>query len=119
VVAVGSATEAAHDFSKSAELASDDAARVCILVEELVANVLEHGGSPFADIALALDGRYVSIAVADAGTCFNPAAVQESQHEAERGGGAGLALVRAWAEIVSYESRTGINRLHLLLPLRG
>jgi len=36
-----------------------------------------------------------------------------------RGGGAGLRLVSAWSEIVSYGSDDGRNRLEVNMPLTG
>jgi hypothetical protein len=34
-----------------------------------------------------------------------------------RGGGAGVRLIRAWAELVSYRSSSERNQLELLLPI--
>ncbi|HEX8442979.1 MAG TPA: ATP-binding protein [Allosphingosinicella sp.] len=118
-VTPGAACDAARDFATAAKLATGDAARLCILVEELVTNVVEHGGSPSAEVSMALEGRSVRIILVDAGDSFDPRTAQAVPPEKARGGGAGLAIVRAWADVLSYESGADGNRLELVVALRG
>jgi len=119
--AIHAATEAARAFAAGESLARDDAAHLCIVIEELVTNLLDHGGvGPDQDIELALrhDAGSIAIILTDPGTPFDPrTAILPDGPNAERGGGAGLDLVRAWTQIVRYASRDGRNRLELVLPI--
>jgi anti-sigma regulatory factor (Ser/Thr protein kinase) len=60
------------------------------------------------------DGR-ARLAVSDAGAAFDPRAPSFEGPNLERGGGAGLELVRAWAELADYRRRRGRNRVVLLV----
>ena len=50
------------------------------------------------------------------GTPFDPRETQADRPIPDRGGGAGLALVRAWSRIESSQSVGDRNRLQLLIP---
>ena len=95
---------------------------LCIVVEELVANLYDHGG-------LTPDGRGRAELFAANRTAFE-VAIDRSRHAVrslertansgerrERGGGAGIDIVRAWAQLISYDLTTGGNRLEFLLPV--
>ena len=87
------------------------------IVEELLTNVLCHG-SGGRDVAfrieLTLGSEGLLFALEDDGDPFDPRSAPEVQMpNAERGGGVALALVRAWTEVVSYDSVAGRNRLVL------
>jgi anti-sigma regulatory factor (Ser/Thr protein kinase) len=113
------AVELARDFAATHGLEAGDAARLCILVEELVANLSDHGtpGPTPPRLSLLIEAAAIRIRLVDSGKPFDPrrAAVQ-SPHQ-ERGGGAGLAIVRAWAEIEDYRSDRNGNRLEIRFPL--
>jgi anti-sigma regulatory factor (Ser/Thr protein kinase) len=111
----------ARNFAQKAGLASDDQARLCILVEELVANLADHGtpGPNPPRLLLLRRADAVQLSLADSGTPFDPRLVSGEPEQRERGGGAGLAIVRAWADIVNYSSTAGVNRLEVRFPLGG
>ncbi len=121
--AVGAACEVARDFAAEAGLGDDIAARLCIIVEELVVNLVEHAGLGAPDqliMELGWDGRDVTMVLTDPGPPFDPrTAAPPGELPPERGGGAGLAMVQAWAHIESYVRYGGINRLMLRLPGPG
>jgi serine/threonine-protein kinase RsbW len=98
-------------------------ARIAIIVEELVANIVEHSGSP-ADqqISLILERSSTGIIIqlSDSGMAFDPCVrVQPGRSLPERGGGAGLALVQSWASAMSYSRTDGRNTLKLVITTHG
>jgi anti-sigma regulatory factor (Ser/Thr protein kinase) len=113
------ACEAARAFAEAAGLAAVDADRLCIVTEELLTNVLEHGGATRARLSFALEEGSVSIGLSDNGAPFDPGTAPTEIVRQERGGGAGLALIRAWTNLLSSGRTDGINRLKLSMPLRG
>lgn len=117
--AVGAACDAARDFASDAGLGEDTGTRLCIIVEELVTNLIDHAGLAAPDqliLQLGWDGREVTLVLTDPGPPFDPrVAPPPSDLPPERGGGAGLAMVQAWAHIESYVRFGGINRLTLRL----
>jgi serine/threonine-protein kinase RsbW len=95
--------------------------RLAIVLEEWVMNVVEHGvPHPSSRIVLRLAGGAtgVRITVSDAGMAFDPRAVALATPNPDRGGGAGIALILAWATIEDYRRARGRNRLVLALPPR-
>lgn len=91
-----------------------------MIVEEWVANLVEHGGLPSGDrIGLRLAARpgRVRLTFTDAGRPFDPRRATFAGPDPDRGGGAGLELIRAWSRIASYARRQGRNRLILEMPL--
>lgn len=114
------AVEAARAFGRSRRLAGEDLARLCIIIEELIANLYDHAGLTEQDeVELTLVGEAAGmrVTIVDAGEPFDPRTTPDSSPP-DRGGGAGLALVRAWTEILSYEVTGDGNRLELLVPFR-
>ena len=97
-----------------------DHSRLAIMIEELLANLFEHGRTePDSVIVLRL-ARYpdhVQLVLEDGGPAFHPASADPDAPIPERGGGAGLALVRAWAEHLSYATEPELNRLELRYSL--
>jgi serine/threonine-protein kinase RsbW len=109
----------AWDFSEAAGVPPDVAEQLAIVVEEWVANIVEHGGVA-ADGVIRLrlercDGS-VRIEVSDPGAPFDPREAEIDGPNLERGGGAGLALLRAWTSIELYAFREGRNEAVLRLP---
>lgn len=110
----------ARAFAVDAGLGADAARHLAVVVEEWTANVVEHGGPQGeARIVLRLGLRdgLVCIAVSDAGRPFDPRAAVFEAPNAERGGGAGLAMIAGLCRIASYARRAGRNRLALEMPL--
>jgi anti-sigma regulatory factor (Ser/Thr protein kinase) len=124
--AVGEAAAAARAFGNAAGIGPDLTARLSIIVEELVANLIDHAAlSPGASIRLelALVDNAVRLILDDPGAAFDPRAASLCAGlPPARGGGAGLAMIRAWSQIESYASADGRNTLVLRLttpPLKG
>ena len=114
------ALAATRSFVARAGLGRDPAERLAIIVEEWVANVVEHGAPPAASrisLRLASDGGLVRITMTDAGQAFDPRAAGFEGPNLERGGGAGLELMGAWSRVIAYGRRAGRNRLVLEMPL--
>lgn len=95
-------------------------ARLAVIIEELVINLVEHAetgmGSAIA-IALTGTGQGIHVVLVDDALPFDPRTaphVGDLPNE-ERGGGAGLAIVRAWSRILAYSRINGRNRLELLV----
>ncbi|MFZ5720585.1 MAG: ATP-binding protein [Pseudomonadota bacterium] len=116
------ALELTRSFARDAALAADDADRLAVVVEEWVANLLEHGGVASGSRVGLRFSRHtaaIRLTITDDGRPFDPRAGVFDGPNAVRGGGAGLQLLRAWSRIVSYRRRGDRNRLVLETPLRG
>lgn len=121
-LAIGLAARFASAFSL--EAVSDNArARLAIVVEEVVANIVEHGQCPAGSeiqLGMALAGDHIELNFEDEGIAFDPVLHDSlARPLPERGGGAGLALVKHMAQAITYERADGRNRLKLLLSCHG
>lgn len=120
VDAVHRTVSGAQAFSKDCGLQEEPAARLAIIVEELVFNLVEHGGvgeQGVIELVLTHQDGVISIALSDTGMAFDLRDARSGEAIPERGGGAGIDLVRAWADIVDYGSQGGRNRLILKMRL--
>ena len=118
--AVVLASEAARAFGNEQWLAEEELARLCIVIEELVANLYDHGGVTEKDeveLTLSSEAEGIGVILVDPGIPFDPWEAPHPVETPDRGGGAGIGIVRAWAEFVDYRVTTEGNRLELLLPL--
>jgi len=118
--ALGDAVAATRRYAIEQGLADRDQARLCIIVEELVTNLCEHGICEVErEITLELQRQasIVALVIEDNGAPFDPRATSAPAGIPARGGGAGLNLVKSWSDIVGYGSANGRNRLLLNLPL--
>jgi anti-sigma regulatory factor (Ser/Thr protein kinase) len=118
--AVGRALGVVRAFVAQAGLSRDAAERLAIIVEEWVANVVEHGAPPpdsRIGLRLARQSGVVRITMTDAGGAFDPRETRFVGPNLDRGGGAGLELMRAWSQVAAYGRRAGRNRLVLVMPL--
>ena len=118
--AVSEGSTAARAFGEAQWLTEDELARLCIVVEELLANLYDHGGvtpDQSIELALASEPGGIRITIVDPGTQFDPRSVPKPRERPERGGGAGIDIVGAWAEFVDYAVTEDGNRLELLLPV--
>lgn len=112
--------EGAQSFALERGLELDHAARLSIIVEELVFNLVEHGGvggEGLIELVLSHEDGAVAITLSDGGVAFDLRNAASDEAVPDRGGGAGIDLVRAWAEIVDYASEAGRNRLLLKMWL--
>lgn len=102
-------------------LEAADEARANIMIEELLINIFEHGGlTPDGAVRMSLGRAADSLRVEiyDTGRPFDPSSTPRDAPMPDRGGGAGLNIVRAWADLRSYEAGPSLNRLVLWIPLR-
>ena len=109
---------AARQFAESAGATEDLTSRLSIIIEELAANLYDHGGLGVSDVfmlELTATESAISVVLEDSGTPFDPRSAKASRRIPSRGGGAGLKLVRAWASHIEYRSEAGQNRLSLRL----
>lgn len=118
--AVRKALELARDFIERAGCGTDAEARLCIIVEELVANLVEHGNAA-ADSEIGLElaaiGADIGLTLSDASTPFDlRIANLPSEVPPERGGGAGIAMILNWAQVIDYAQVDGRNVLTLVIP---
>lgn len=119
--AIGEAVDAARSFGAAHRLPGDELARLCIVVEELVTNLYEHGGLTQGDevgLAFAIDLNGIRVSITHPGKAFDPWSAPQTAQRSERGGGAGVRLIRAWAQLVSYQSLDDGNHLELVVPSR-
>ena len=119
--AVRDAADAARAYAAAHRIGGDDAARLCIVVEELVANLYEHGHLAIDDrvglsFSRSIDG--IAIVLTDSGPPFDPRNAGPAGAVPVRGGGAGINMVKRWATLVDYATGPVGNRLELLLPIR-
>ena len=118
--AVRSAIEAARSFGVAQQFTDDDLARFCIVIEELIANLYDHGGLTEVDRVELILGRepgHIRAIIVDPGTPFDPRTATRKRKRPERGGGAGIDIIRSWAHLVDYETTEEGNRLELVLPI--
>ena len=109
-------------FVSKQGIAADDAARILILLEELLTNLAKYGypdrAEPGrAEIALALNGSRLEIEFIDDGCAFDPSAgllpnLDEPLEERPIGG-LGLHLLRSLSDVVRYERRNNKNVIRL------
>lgn len=116
--AVATALAAAGEFCERTGIGGCPA--LAVIVEELVVNLVEHDGGSADDrieLQLAHDGDRIRLTLSDGGAPFDPRLAEQADLPPDRGGGAGLALVRAWSRIELYTRIGGRNHLQLLIPL--
>lgn len=110
------AIAAAHDFAGEAGLDPRLAARLAIVVEELVSNVLRHGAAAAIDMLLERHEGTVRLVLEDDGARFDLRdALAAPGPDPVSGGGVGLEMVKAWANIRVYVREGNANRLELEL----
>jgi serine/threonine-protein kinase RsbW len=110
----------ARGFARHAGLDAPAADHLAVVVEEWIANVVEHGCAQAGTritLRLRLAEAVVRVSVSDAGRPFDPRTAVFLMPNPDRGGGAGLALIASLCRIASYARRAGRNRLVLELPL--
>ena len=120
---VSHALDLLEGFLDGQAVDDDIRARLAIIVEELVANIVEHSGSPadqLISLAFERSGAEIMITLSDSGIAFDPCGhVPRGEPPPERGGGAGLALVQSWARSMSHSRANGRNTLTLVIAAHG
>ena len=118
--AIAAAAETAREFGEAQWLSGDELARLCVVVEELVANLYDHGGLADKDevsLDFAVEPDGIRVCIGDPGTSFDPWRAPRKADMPERGGNVGIDIVRAWASYISYSPSPDGNRLEFLLPV--
>ncbi len=118
--AVRQGISASTSFGDAQWLSDDEKARLCVVVEELVANLYDHGGlsdTDVVDVSFKSTDEGIRIRIVDRGKAFDPRTAP-SRLRTDQVGGSGIDLVRAWAIFVDYSPSEDGNRLEILLPLR-
>ena len=114
------ATTAARDFAVEQGMTRGDVSRLCVIIEELVANLYEYGGLARTDaikLSLVRTPEGITILLSDPGRPFDPRTATSNRPRPDRGGGAGIDIVRAWTRFVDYVVQPRQNRLELLMPI--
>lgn len=91
--------------------------KLLIVVEELVANTLRHGGRD-GDVAFCFvledQGEAVAVELEDDAPPFDPVSAPEfTGPDMHTGGGVGLAIIRTWGETITYTRHDDRNRVRL------
>ena len=118
--AIIEAAEAARVFGQSQWLGDDELARLCVVVEELVANLYDHGGLTDQDevkLDFVVESDGIRVSIGDPGDPFDPWTAPRKAEAPERGGNVGIDIVRAWASYISYSPSPDGNQLEFLLPV--
>ena len=116
------AVELTRDFAGAHGISGHDLSRLCVIVEDLIANLYEHGGvepDEIVEMSLCAEPNHVRMVVTDPGRPFDPRLARKGRRRPSRGGGAGIDIVRRWASDIDYGPKDGRNRLQLLVRLRG
>ena len=116
---IGDALAAARAFAEEQWLAEEETARLSIILEELVTNLYDHGGltqDHEIDLSFAVEADGLHLVLLDPSPPFDPRSAPGGKRS-ERGGGAGIDIVRAWAEIVDYRETDQGNRLEVVMPI--
>lgn len=115
---LSSAQMAVDEFAETAGLDARAAARVSVVVEEVLSNALRHGGAHHVAFDLRRERGPIAIAFEDDGIAFDPTLARVfNGPDSETGGGVGLALLRSWGTRLTYSYAGGRNRLNLVLKL--
>jgi len=118
--AINNALNAGRAFGEAQQLSEDELARLCIVIEELIANLYDHGGLTEDDevgLSLGREPDGIRIIITDPGKPFDPRSAAPKRERSERGGGVGIDIIRSWTQVVDYAVNLDGNRLELMLPI--
>lgn len=110
------------EFVTRHAIASDDQARILIVLEELVTNIVKYGyvnrQGGYAEVALELDDTRLTMEIVDNADPFDPfkdapAPDFDTAVEDREVGGLGIHIVRALTDEVHYARTEGRNVLQL------
>jgi serine/threonine-protein kinase RsbW len=109
-------------FVREQEIAADEAARILIMLEELLTNLVKYGYPDRADpgqveIVLVLNGSRLEIEFIDDGCAFDPFAAAppnlDDPVEDRQVGGLGIHILRSMTDEARYERRLNKNVIRL------
>lgn len=93
---------------------------VRLVLEELIANALDHGGASECSVDLAFTDTTIALEIVDDGTFFDPLDTPElelDENDLDRPiGGLGIHLIKTMALDAAYLRDGDLNRLTLVLP---
>jgi len=103
----------------------DDVTNLHLVLDEIVSNIIRHGGGADADrhvdVSLAVNGDRVTVDVVDNGVAFDPLVRPGPNLDlpiAQRPiGGLGIHIVKALSETIAYHRDDGRNHLTLTMIL--
>jgi serine/threonine-protein kinase RsbW len=114
---IGRAAEFAEQFGAAQGLSEDEVMSVNLVLDEVMANVIEHGSEAGSTheirITLALEDDQLTIEVTDDARAFDPLQLAppdlDLPLEERPVGGLGIHIVRSVMDSVAYERRDGRN----------
>lgn len=118
--AVIEAAAIAREFGAAQWLSEPEIARLCIIVEEWVANLYDHGSvtlDQIIQIDLEAEREGLAVTITDPGKPFDPRHLPLGRVRTDGGAGAGIDLMKAWATLRNYEVGPEGNRLELFYPV--
>jgi serine/threonine-protein kinase RsbW len=121
------AIDLAAEFCNRQDFAENDVNAVCVLLDEVLSNVILHGTGESKSREISVDvessDSEITVTVEDDGAPFDPTSVPKPHFEPRLArritGGLGLMFVRALSESVVYQRASNRNRLVLRRRLTG
>ena len=112
-------------FCRNHGISEDDTLNVNLVLDEAVINVIVHGCEDGAeheiDVRLLLEGRRLTIQIADDGVAYNPLDAPAPRFdlpiEQRRIGGLGVHIMKTLAEKVEYRRVDGRNHLTVTMAV--
>jgi anti-sigma regulatory factor (Ser/Thr protein kinase) len=112
-------------FCRNHGVGEDDTLNVNLVLDEAVINVIAHGYEDAAeheiDVRLLLEGRRLTIQVADDGISYNPLDAPAPRFdlpiEQRRIGGLGVHIMKALAETLDYRREDGRNHFTITMAV--
>lgn len=116
--------DALEAFLSARAAPEPDAGALMVAVDEVVSNILTHGGEALSvQVAAGADGRRAWVEIVDDGPPFDPTAAAAPDTalpvEDRDIGGLGIHLVRKLSDEVAYERRADRNRLRFSKTFRS
>lgn len=98
-------------------------AKIIVVVEELVLNIIDYSNSNYLDVEVIRDEKHLTLRFYDAGVPFNPLAKDPPDislpMEDRKIGGLGIFLVTKYMDAVTYEYTGGENILTVTKELKN
>lgn len=101
----------------------DDWSKLCVVVEELVLNIVDYAHSDYIDVEIMRDEKCITMRFRDGGVPFNPLEKEVPDFslpmEDRKIGGLGIFLVTKYMDTVAYEHAGGENILTVMKQLKN